>query len=98
MSCTGPPIQVEARDRYRIRSCGYSGAGADYALVVTIGNIAGNGVRFIVAQIELARSGQDFQILKFRSMRPDSSVGTDWTTENDPADHAVRLATTPLAP
>ncbi len=72
----------------RVIDIGFGAVGilalAPIALVVTIGNMAGNRGPLLYRQDRVGKDGREFQILKFRSMRPDSSVGTDWTTENDP--------------
>jgi lipopolysaccharide/colanic/teichoic acid biosynthesis glycosyltransferase len=66
-------------------------AGAVGALVlglaipfVFVGNLVGNRGPLFYGQERVGRGGAVFRILKFRSMREDGSVPTDWTAEDDP--------------
>jgi len=52
--------------------------------VVLVGNLAGNRGPLFYSQERVGRGGAVFRILKFRTMRDDASVPTDWTAEDDP--------------
>lgn len=52
--------------------------------IVFVGNLVGNRGPLFYAQERVGRGGLVFRILKFRSMRDDSSAPTDWTAEDDP--------------
>jgi lipopolysaccharide/colanic/teichoic acid biosynthesis glycosyltransferase len=52
--------------------------------VVLIGNLVGNRGSIFYSQERVGRGGAIFRILKFRTMRKDASVPTDWTAEDDP--------------
>jgi lipopolysaccharide/colanic/teichoic acid biosynthesis glycosyltransferase len=51
---------------------------------IVVGNVGGNNGPLFYAQERVGRGGAVFRIVKFRSMRDDASVRTDWTSENDP--------------
>ena len=51
---------------------------------VVAGNLVGNRGPLFYSQPRTGRSGATFTILKFRTMRDDASVPTDWTSEDDP--------------
>lgn len=51
---------------------------------VLVGNLVGNRGPLFYAQERVGRGGSVFRILKFRSMRDDAGVPTDWTSEDDP--------------
>lgn len=51
---------------------------------VMIGNLVGNRGRLFYSQARVGQSGAIFTILKFRTMRDDGSVPTDWTAADDP--------------
>lgn len=51
---------------------------------VVLGNLVGNRGPLFYAQERVGRGGSVFRILKFRSMRDDDSIPTDWTAEDDP--------------
>ena len=51
---------------------------------VFVGNLIGNRGRIFFVQERVGRSGTTFSILKFRTMREDSDLPTDWTSSVDP--------------
>jgi lipopolysaccharide/colanic/teichoic acid biosynthesis glycosyltransferase len=55
---------------------------------VWLGNKLGNRGPLVYRQLRVGKAGQEFEILKFRTMRPDSAeagdMSTKWTTEDDP--------------
>ncbi len=51
---------------------------------VTLGNLFGNRGPLFYSQPRVGRAGSVFTILKFRTMRDDANVPTDWTSEDDP--------------
>ena len=51
---------------------------------VSLGNRFANRGPLFYTQDRVGRGGQVFRILKFRSMRDDAAVPTDWTGEHDP--------------
>lgn len=55
------------------------------APAVWLGNRAGNAGPLLYRQTRVGKGGREFQILKFRTMRPaGDSVPSSWTTANDP--------------
>ena len=52
--------------------------------LVLVGNLVGNRGPLFYSQERVGRGGAVFRILKFRTMRSDASVPTDWTAEDDP--------------
>lgn len=55
--------------------------------VVWLGNRLGNRGSLLYRQTRVGKNGEEFQILKFRTMRPaadDAPSGTVWTAEDDP--------------
>ncbi len=52
--------------------------------VVALGNLVANRGPLFYSQDRVGRSGHVFRILKFRTMRDDAAVPTDWTSEDDP--------------
>jgi len=51
---------------------------------VWIGNRFGNRGPLFYRQPRVGKSGPEFQILKFRTMRPEGQGGGSWTVDNDP--------------
>ena len=52
--------------------------------VVFVGNLVGNRGTLFYRQPRVGRRGQEFVILKLRTMRDEASVPTDWTAQDDP--------------
>lgn len=80
------------RDRFgrfkRLVDLGAGIAGSAVLLVaipfVVAGNLLGNRGPLFYSQPRTGRAGVTFTILKFRTMRDDASIPTDWTSEEDP--------------
>src|SRR5579864_2832161 len=51
--------------------------------VVVVGNMVANRGPLFYRQPRVGRDNREYQILKFRTMRPDA-VGSEWATERDP--------------
>ena len=51
---------------------------------MVLGNLVANRGPLFYTQDRVGRGGEVFQIHKFRSMRDDVEVPTDWTAEDDP--------------
>jgi lipopolysaccharide/colanic/teichoic acid biosynthesis glycosyltransferase len=52
--------------------------------IVWLGNLAGNRGSLLYRQLRVGKAGQEFTILKFRTMRTVDSDSTAWTTADDP--------------
>ncbi|MEI2651494.1 MAG: sugar transferase [Microthrixaceae bacterium] len=51
--------------------------------MVLVGNLVANRGPLLYRQVRVGKGGQQFTILKFRSMTP-SAAGSDWTRADDP--------------
>jgi lipopolysaccharide/colanic/teichoic acid biosynthesis glycosyltransferase len=80
------------RDRYgRMKRIFDVAAGAVGVIVmvvaipfVFVGNLIGNRGPMFFVQERVGRSGKNFSILKFRTMRTEADLPTDWTSSSDP--------------
>ena len=52
--------------------------------MVWVGNRLGNRGPLFYRQTRVGKGGRHFEILKFRTMRPDEAAGRVWTSEGDP--------------
>lgn len=52
--------------------------------LVLVGNLLGNRGPLLYRQQRVGKTGRVFEVLKFRTMRPDSDSRGDWTQEGDP--------------
>ena len=52
--------------------------------IVWLGNLAGNRGSLLYRQLRVGKAGQEFTLLKFRTMRTVDSDSTAWTTADDP--------------
>lgn len=51
---------------------------------VAVGNMVGNRGSLFYRQPRIGKDGQEFEIVKFRTMRSNRFADTDWTAEDDP--------------